>query len=172
MIWFWSRDDGSIQVETRYDNDTFEFVIALQHPDGRQESQRFQDIREFGRRVVELEQWLEADRWKQSGTPVLDPSGFPTRRRPVEQTGPAIHPDRAAATTKRHYAAGPRNFEITLSSTPLRDESLWTVERVKDTSRAGQEVIIPGMNRVVESTEEAAFAVACARIDKWLRADS
>ncbi|SRR5216684_1419883 len=47
MLWFYERDHVSLRVETRYDNDTAEYVGILHHPDGRQETQRF-DKRDAG----------------------------------------------------------------------------------------------------------------------------
>ena len=29
MVWFWTRDNQDLTFETRYDNDTSEFVVAL-----------------------------------------------------------------------------------------------------------------------------------------------
>ena len=71
----------------------------------------------------------------------------------------------------RTYSDGIRAFEITLSGTPGGDRSSWTVERVREMSRGGKEILVPGMNRVVASTEEGALARACDRIDKWLLAN-
>jgi hypothetical protein len=80
MIWFWSRAKEKMQLETRFDNDTKEYLLTIRYPDGRQEFERFPDITSFQQRLVSLERQLEADHWIQSGTPALDPSGFPNKR--------------------------------------------------------------------------------------------
>ncbi len=68
----------------------------------------------------------------------------------------------------RTCASGNRTFEITLSGTPTGSNSLWTVEHVYDKS-LNQEIRVPGMDSIVASTEDAAFARTCDCIDKSLR---
>lgn len=43
MLWFFERDDEFLKLETRYDNDTSEFVVIVRYPDGHQRSERFPD---------------------------------------------------------------------------------------------------------------------------------
>lgn len=64
----------------------------------------------------------------------------------------------------RTYASGNRTYEITLSA--VRD-GRWTVGHVYDRS-LNAEIRVPGMDSVVASTEDAAFADACDRIEKSL----
>lgn len=80
MVWFWTRENQVLTFETRYDNDTSEFVAELVWSDGRREIERFTDIDAFRQRLVALERRLEADRWKNSGPPIFSPEGFPNRR--------------------------------------------------------------------------------------------
>jgi hypothetical protein len=68
----------------------------------------------------------------------------------------------------RTYASGNRTFEITLSGTPIGSYSSWTAEHIYDKS-LNEEIHVPGMDSIVASTEEAAFARTCDQIDKWLR---
>ena len=68
----------------------------------------------------------------------------------------------------RTYASGNRTFEITLSGTPAGSYSSWTVEHLYDKS-LNEEISLPGMDTIVASTEDAAFARACNHVDKWLR---
>lgn len=68
----------------------------------------------------------------------------------------------------RTYAAGDRTFEITLLGTPPDSSSLWTVIHVYNGS-INQEIQVPGMDKVVAPTEDAAFARACDCIDKSVR---
>ena len=68
----------------------------------------------------------------------------------------------------RTCASGNRTFEITLSGTATGSNSLWTVEHVYDTS-LNCEIRVPGLDSIVASTEAAALAGTCDRIDKWWR---
>jgi hypothetical protein len=61
-----------------------------------------------------------------------------------------------------------RTFEIPLSGTPAGSASSWTVEHVYDKS-LDAEIQVLGIDSIVASTEDAAFARTCDRIDKWLR---
>ena len=79
MIWFWSRAKEQLQLETRFDNDTREYVLSIRHANNRQEYERFRDVASFQQRLASLERQLEADHWVQSGTPVFDPAGFPKK---------------------------------------------------------------------------------------------
>jgi len=64
------------------------------------------------------------------------------------------------------YTRDDQTFEIILSGTPSGSYSSWTVERVLTKGTA--ELRIPGIDHVVASDENAAFARACSAIDKWL----
>ena len=75
-----TRDDQSLQLETRYDNAASELVVILHWQDGRRDIERFTDLATFGARLVGLEQQLEAERWKHAGPPVILPDGWPNRR--------------------------------------------------------------------------------------------
>jgi len=79
MIWFWSRAKEKLQLETRFDNDTREYVLRIRYPDNRQDFERFPDVASFQKRLTSLERQLEADQWVQSGAPAFDPSGFPKK---------------------------------------------------------------------------------------------
>jgi hypothetical protein len=79
MIWFWSRTKEQLQLETRFDNDTREYLLTIRYADNRQEFERFPDVASFQKRLTSLEKQLEADHWVQSGTPVFDPTGFPKK---------------------------------------------------------------------------------------------
>ena len=68
----------------------------------------------------------------------------------------------------RTYASGDRTFEITLSGTPAGSSASWTVTHVYDKS-LNEEIRVPGIDSIVASTEDAAFARACDHIDSWLR---
>ncbi len=80
MVWFWTRDSQELKVETRYDNDTLEFVVTVESVQGIPKTERFKNMDDFRNRLIELEEHLEADRWKNTGPPLLIPEGFPHRR--------------------------------------------------------------------------------------------
>lgn len=69
---------------------------------------------------------------------------------------------------RRTYDIGNRTFEITLVETSAGGYSSWTVEHVYDKS-LNEEISVPGMDSIVASTEDAAFARTCDHVDKWLR---
>lgn len=71
----------------------------------------------------------------------------------------------------RTCASGNRTFEITLSGTPMKSDSSWTVEHVFDKS-LNQEIEVPGIKSIVASTEDAAFVRTCDHIDKWWRSQT
>ncbi len=68
---------------------------------------------------------------------------------------------------RRAYERGNRRFEIILRGTPAGSYSSWTVDSVKDAT-SGDDVPVPGLERVVASDAETAFTRACERIDQWM----
>jgi hypothetical protein len=168
MIWFFSRENQKMRLETRYDNDTSEFVVAIERPDGRRETERFSDIVAYRKRLVVLERQCEAEHWTRSGGPLILPEGFPNRRLAPEVTDRVLGGHRVGATVTRTYSIGIRAFEIRLSEASAENRSTWTVERVMDACGGGREVAIPGMYGIVAPTEDLALARASDCIDKWL----
>jgi hypothetical protein len=79
MVWFFARCDQTLQIETRYDNDTSEYVGIIRHPDGHQEVQRFTDPQAYGDWLGACERGLLSDRWKRDGVEILL-NGWPNRR--------------------------------------------------------------------------------------------
>lgn len=79
MIWFFDREDESLRVDTRYDNDTSEFVVIVRYPDGREQTNRFTKVNEFRARLEELQQTFEADHWVNRGGPIFLPTGWPDK---------------------------------------------------------------------------------------------
>jgi len=41
MVWLFERSDETLQLETRYDNDTSEFVAIIRYADGHEHTERF-----------------------------------------------------------------------------------------------------------------------------------
>ena len=79
MLWFFERDDQSLRLETRYDNDTSEFVAIVKGPDGREQTERFTELEACRTWLADLDNALEADRWTPNG-PVILPYGWPDKR--------------------------------------------------------------------------------------------
>jgi hypothetical protein len=75
MVWFFERDSESLRLETRYDNDTAEFVLIMHQTNGGPQIERFRDAATFRERLEVLETQLEADHWTQHG-PVLLHDGW------------------------------------------------------------------------------------------------
>ena len=82
MLWFYSRDNDSLRLETRYDNDTLEYVGVLTHPGGNQETKRFATVGAFREWLVTLGQELTAEHWTPTGTPHVLPAGWPDKKPP------------------------------------------------------------------------------------------
>jgi hypothetical protein len=82
MVWFWTRANQQLQLDTWYDNDTAEFVVTVHRFDGPEETERFRDIAAFRARLVVLERQLETEHWTHEGPPIIIPDGFPNRRLP------------------------------------------------------------------------------------------
>jgi len=66
------------------------------------------------------------------------------------------------AMASRICSVGDRAFEITVAET---SPGRWTVEHVYNGS-LNQEIQVPGMDQVVATTEDAAFASACDCINE------
>ena len=80
MVWFFVRQRERVQVDTFYDNDTLEFVLRLQYPDGSHHVERFASLTRFRKGIEDAERRLLAERRTQDGQPIIVPDGFPRRR--------------------------------------------------------------------------------------------
>ena len=69
------RGPDSVRLETRYDNDTAEFVLIMHRPNGGPQIERFKNAVTFRERLEVLETQLEADHWTQHG-PILLRDGW------------------------------------------------------------------------------------------------
>ena len=75
MVWFFDREDESLILETRYDNDTSEFVMIVRHPGGDERTERFANRETFAK-------WLQAfaeDQWRGRTGPIILPYGWPNK---------------------------------------------------------------------------------------------
>jgi hypothetical protein len=77
MLWFFERNEESLRLETRYDNDTSEFVLMVRWPNGREQTERFIDREAYRVRLVALENGFQTERWVRHGPPVILPDGWP-----------------------------------------------------------------------------------------------
>jgi len=77
MLWFYTRDRESLSLETRYDNQTHEYLGIVTYPDSRQESRRFPTAALFRAWLISLDLDLTKQRWAQDGTPHILPDGWP-----------------------------------------------------------------------------------------------
>jgi hypothetical protein len=80
MLWFFDRDDEALQLETRFDNETSEFVATVNYPDGSQRVERFQSIEDFGEWLRAFDRTLREQHWDGRSGPVILPYGWPKKR--------------------------------------------------------------------------------------------
>jgi hypothetical protein len=76
MVWFFSRGNDSVKVETRFDNSSREFVLEVAWGDRPVEAERFAELSTFQARVLAVEAELEAGAWAQVGNPEILPHGW------------------------------------------------------------------------------------------------
>jgi hypothetical protein len=80
MVWFYQRDNVSLRLEVRYDNDTAHYVAIFHHHGGRQVVHRFDNQETFREWLVAQEQRLAAERWTLEGPPEILLDGWPDKR--------------------------------------------------------------------------------------------
>jgi hypothetical protein len=80
MLWFFDRADESLRLETRYDNDTSEFVVVVSYADGSQLAERFSALEDFRSWLVAFERILQEQQWTGRTGPVILPYGWPNKR--------------------------------------------------------------------------------------------
>ena len=79
MLWFFERDDQQVKLETRFDNETQEYVAIVRWPDGRELTERCATAVAFRERLLALEQELETERWHRTGPMIVLPDGWPDK---------------------------------------------------------------------------------------------
>jgi hypothetical protein len=79
MLWSFTRRNQALQIETRYDNKTAEYVGIIRHPDGREDVQRFSDAGAYGDWLGAFEAHLQQDQWRRGAVEILR-DGWPDRR--------------------------------------------------------------------------------------------
>ena len=80
MVWFFERASGTISLETRYDNNTCEYLAIVIDAEGRETIERFPDAGTFRSWLLAWETALVGQGWCPSGSPVVMPDGWPVRR--------------------------------------------------------------------------------------------
>jgi hypothetical protein len=76
MIWLYQRDDEVLQLETRFDKETNEFVLVQHQPGGTQATERFGTEDQFRLRLTALSAALNEQQWLQKGPPLLLNDGW------------------------------------------------------------------------------------------------
>jgi hypothetical protein len=80
MLWFFDRDYEKVEVETRFDNNTLDYVLVIRWPDGREETERYADSESFSARVIALSDELKSMNWRNTGSPIVLPEGWLDKR--------------------------------------------------------------------------------------------
>ena len=80
MLWFFDREDESLRLETRYDNDRSEFVAVVTYPDGSERTERFSTLDDFRTWIDRFDQVLLEQHWAAREGPVVLPYGWPNKR--------------------------------------------------------------------------------------------
>jgi hypothetical protein len=80
MLWFFDRQDESLRLEVRYDNETFEFVIIVTAPDGNERTERFPTLADFQTWMDDFDQFLREQHWASREGAIVLPYGWPNKR--------------------------------------------------------------------------------------------
>jgi YD repeat-containing protein len=76
MVWFFSRDEKDLRIETRYDNDAADYVLVVHWPDGRVQTEHFSTASQFRVRLIELQKYIEDEGWRSSRSPEIIADGW------------------------------------------------------------------------------------------------
>jgi hypothetical protein len=79
MVWFYTRNKQSLTLETRYDNETHEYVGILTGLGGPAITKRFPTPEAFREWLEVLQRDLAADQWTPDGLPHILPDGWRDR---------------------------------------------------------------------------------------------
>ena len=71
MIWFFERGTETTRLETRFENDSREYVLIVDAPGRERTTERFKSVPKFQARLHELEAQLKAEQWTQHGRPEI-----------------------------------------------------------------------------------------------------
>jgi len=76
MIWIYQRGDATMKIETRFNTASQAFELIWHDADGTVRSESFPTESEFRGRLTVVSAALEAQQWRQSGPPTIDPDGW------------------------------------------------------------------------------------------------
>lgn len=76
MLWFFENGSQRLEIETRYDSATGEFVAIVVWPSGEKLVERFRDAPAFRARLQTLEAQLIRDQFQQIGGPRFDSDNY------------------------------------------------------------------------------------------------
>jgi hypothetical protein len=79
MLWFFERADEVLELETRYDNETHEYVLERRSPGMSVQIERFSSAAEFRQRLEAIEAGLSHQQWQSKGQPVILADGWPDK---------------------------------------------------------------------------------------------
>jgi hypothetical protein len=65
MVWFFEREHEVTRLETRFDNDSGEYVLIIEPPNVALRTERFTSQQDFQARLVVVERQLKAQHWAQ-----------------------------------------------------------------------------------------------------------
>ena len=71
MVWFFEHGGRSLEIETRYDGATGEYLLVRREAAGGPHVERFADVITFRQRLETLEAQLEAEGWVSRGPLIL-----------------------------------------------------------------------------------------------------
>jgi hypothetical protein len=71
MLWIFERSNQTMQIETRFDNATKEYLLIIRPLDGAEQVERFSAGPSFQARLDELEHQLQAEHWQSHSVTAL-----------------------------------------------------------------------------------------------------
>jgi hypothetical protein len=83
MVWFFERRTQRLELETRYDNETSEYVLEIRGPGVEARTERSADADAFRTRLETVERNLSGQRGRRDGPPLIVPDGWPDRAPPI-----------------------------------------------------------------------------------------
>lgn len=69
MLWFFERNHEVAQLETRFDNETAEYVAVIRWPDGHEDTGRSPDVESYRTLLAALEHQLQPRSGVATGRP-------------------------------------------------------------------------------------------------------
>ena len=126
MVWFFERDTESLRLETRFDNDTNEFVAIVHWTHKPKQIERFSDATSFQMWLTTFEGGLAKQQWRTTGAPRFSSMAGPTaplrsRIDPLELRCRALR----VATSAMHHPI-PAALLVVLTALPAAAQTIAT----------------------------------------------